>query len=513
MKYMDILQLLIFLVFLFSAVANSDHHCPISYCHNNTFPIKYPFRLQGQQTPNCNYTDLRCSSEGAVILDLPALGDFYVRDIHYGHGRPLILLYDPGNCLPNRFMSSNISSFHPGVAAHSLDYTFYSCPPHLISPSKFSAIGCLSNSSSTTVATRTVSSRIMTELYRCKEIATSSMPVAGRHPPDFIGNQNDFVLEWLASCESCPYEEQEWVSFHIVSMAAIVVSVAAIIMPAIICIGCCISLITTFRKELKVKRWMRKMNVQGPISEFILAIPTIVFLLMIIICCIGCSTHTREICKEIARPATSATTANATGLDDTRIKSCSELIVVQINENRGVLPGKCEKYSCSICLEEYSAKEKYLFVLKWYVHELEDRAKEKVVFICFACSTYTMDRYTREINNEVARRRIIARSSTPSTTLNAATSATTANATGLDDTKIKSCSELIVLDISESGRILPGQCEKYSCSICLEEYGAKEKVRQINLCQHRFHADCIDSWLQKNSTCPICRVSLLDEKL
>lgn len=126
-----------------------------------------------------------------------------------------------------------------------------------------------------------------------------------------------------------------------------------------------------------------------------------------------------------------------------------------------------------------------------------------IVFICIACSSHTIDRYTGEIDNEVPRRRIISRSRTPSEP--------TAVATCLDDSKIKSCSELIVLEMNENGSVVQG--EKHSCSICLDEYSAKEKVRQINSCQHRFHADCVDHWFQKNSICPICRVSLLDEKL
>ncbi|KAL8499688.1 hypothetical protein ACS0TY_019603 [Phlomoides rotata] len=47
-----------------------------------------------------------------------------------------------------------------------------------------------------------------------------------------------------------------------------------------------------------------------------------------------------------------------------------------------------------------------------------------------------------------------------------------------------------------------------SCSICLEEYNGKDKVRNLNQCGHYFHVECIDQWLQKNSSCPVCRTSL-----
>ncbi|PIN02175.1 hypothetical protein CDL12_25320 [Handroanthus impetiginosus] len=65
---------------------------------------------------------------------------------------------------------------------------------------------------------------------------------------------------------------------------------------------------------------------------------------------------------------------------------------------------------------------------------------------------------------------------------------------GLDHSILNSCSELVVLDINED-QIL-GLGENICCSICLEGYKAKEKVRRINLCHHCFHADCVDRWLR-----------------
>ncbi|KAL6633788.1 hypothetical protein ACP70R_026459 [Stipagrostis hirtigluma subsp. patula] len=48
------------------------------------------------------------------------------------------------------------------------------------------------------------------------------------------------------------------------------------------------------------------------------------------------------------------------------------------------------------------------------------------------------------------------------------------------------------------------------CSICLGEYNEKEILRIMPTCRHNFHLECIDVWLQKQTTCPICRVSLKD---
>ncbi|XP_052141819.1 RING-H2 finger protein ATL7-like [Oryza glaberrima] len=48
------------------------------------------------------------------------------------------------------------------------------------------------------------------------------------------------------------------------------------------------------------------------------------------------------------------------------------------------------------------------------------------------------------------------------------------------------------------------------CSICLGEYNEKEILRIMPKCRHNFHLSCIDVWLQKQTTCPICRISLKD---
>ncbi|KAK3141753.1 hypothetical protein QOZ80_4BG0337920 [Eleusine coracana subsp. coracana] len=46
------------------------------------------------------------------------------------------------------------------------------------------------------------------------------------------------------------------------------------------------------------------------------------------------------------------------------------------------------------------------------------------------------------------------------------------------------------------------------CSICLGEYKEKEILRIVPACHHNFHLACLDLWLQKQTTCPICRISL-----
>nr|XP_018676083.1 PREDICTED: RING-H2 finger protein ATL64-like [Musa acuminata subsp. malaccensis] len=50
--------------------------------------------------------------------------------------------------------------------------------------------------------------------------------------------------------------------------------------------------------------------------------------------------------------------------------------------------------------------------------------------------------------------------------------------------------------------------EKLECSVCLAEFKQAERGRLLPRCNHRFHADCIDTWLQSHSTCPICRSAI-----
>ncbi|KAG6437587.1 hypothetical protein SASPL_102506 [Salvia splendens] len=50
--------------------------------------------------------------------------------------------------------------------------------------------------------------------------------------------------------------------------------------------------------------------------------------------------------------------------------------------------------------------------------------------------------------------------------------------------------------------------ENTQCSICLSEYQEKEVLRIMPKCGHSFHLCCIDTWLRKQSTCPVCRLSI-----
>lgn len=51
------------------------------------------------------------------------------------------------------------------------------------------------------------------------------------------------------------------------------------------------------------------------------------------------------------------------------------------------------------------------------------------------------------------------------------------------------------------------------CAVCLGDYQKNEVLRQLPVCSHIFHKDCVDEWLVKNSTCPLCRTLLFQQEI
>lgn len=46
------------------------------------------------------------------------------------------------------------------------------------------------------------------------------------------------------------------------------------------------------------------------------------------------------------------------------------------------------------------------------------------------------------------------------------------------------------------------------CAVCLNEFEDDETLRLIPKCDHVFHPECIDAWLESHVTCPVCRADL-----
>ncbi|RWR96428.1 RING-H2 zinc finger protein RHA4a-like protein isoform X1 [Cinnamomum micranthum f. kanehirae] len=51
------------------------------------------------------------------------------------------------------------------------------------------------------------------------------------------------------------------------------------------------------------------------------------------------------------------------------------------------------------------------------------------------------------------------------------------------------------------------------CCVCLGDFEIKEQLHQIPSCKHMFHLECIHHWLMSNTTCPLCRASILPTKM
>merc|ERR1712129_120503 len=60
--------------------------------------------------------------------------------------------------------------------------------------------------------------------------------------------------------------------------------------------------------------------------------------------------------------------------------------------------------------------------------------------------------------------------------------------------------------------------EKYSpqqhphlieCELCLEEYQEGDELLRLP-CAHRFHSKCLEPWLQRSYTCPLCQTDTFE---
>ncbi|GKV06669.1 hypothetical protein SLEP1_g18529 [Rubroshorea leprosula] len=52
---------------------------------------------------------------------------------------------------------------------------------------------------------------------------------------------------------------------------------------------------------------------------------------------------------------------------------------------------------------------------------------------------------------------------------------------------------------------LKGSKQGLECSVCLSKFEDIEILRLLPKCKHAFHINCIDRWLEKHSSCPLCR--------
>ncbi|XP_060179831.1 RING-H2 finger protein ATL29-like [Lycium barbarum] len=80
----------------------------------------------------------------------------------------------------------------------------------------------------------------------------------------------------------------------------------------------------------------------------------------------------------------------------------------------------------------------------------------------------------------------------------------TKNVLGLDPLIIQSFPTFIYSSVQDYGEGKFG----LECAICLNEFVDDSLMRLLTSCNHVFHQECIDYWLESHKTCPVCRASL-----
>jgi len=50
----------------------------------------------------------------------------------------------------------------------------------------------------------------------------------------------------------------------------------------------------------------------------------------------------------------------------------------------------------------------------------------------------------------------------------------------------------------------------YRCSICLSDFEKGDTLKTLP-CFHKYHLDCIDQWLIKKKTCPVCQKPIIED--
>lgn len=70
---------------------------------------------------------------------------------------------------------------------------------------------------------------------------------------------------------------------------------------------------------------------------------------------------------------------------------------------------------------------------------------------------------------------------------------------GLDKADINKCGAT-----SEWRQAEHSNDTQQQCMVCLSDFVAGDCVRRLQ-CEHLFHRDCIDEWLQRSAVCPICK--------
>ncbi|KAH6779976.1 hypothetical protein C2S52_011213 [Perilla frutescens var. hirtella] len=424
-------------------------------CSNNTFFIQYPFKLlqEGQNPHHISPYDLKCSRQGIVVLNLPFSGEFYVRNIDYFE--QTIQLYDPGNCLPGRLKNLSLSS-SPFLAVSYQNYTFFSCPPEIPSSRNFTAISCLSNSTDAVVATSAPS--MVDEIRNstgCKVIYSLQIPISPAFEYVNNGIGGDLQLSWIDSNSKGNIRgktSSKPGALTITLVCAITISTALLV--ALFCVGCSLSVIVILDsgEENYQRCWSFRTRFWGR--------------------------GRIRLYSAQQQPQPSATrrddevsfmsSASAAPLGDFSVMSSTQV------------PG-----GNAASLDESSSTPGVTAA----VHSFDYPPTPSSSSVA-AADSYGYDDFSVMPSPEAPS--VVAAAHDDEFFFDAAAD-----------------EELPTEDLIIGGSRCISGPNGDSCPICLGGYKASERLRLIRKCQHCFHADCLEPWLQRKNTCPICRTDVI----
>ncbi|VFQ85973.1 unnamed protein product [Cuscuta campestris] len=70
---------------------------------------------------------------------------------------------------------------------------------------------------------------------------------------------------------------------------------------------------------------------------------------------------------------------------------------------------------------------------------------------------------------------------------------------------VRSNRGMTAAEISRLEKVTQIGGEGGTCSVCLDDFSAGDLITPLTPCSHSFHAGCIEIWLRKSRSCPVCR--------
>ena len=58
--------------------------------------------------------------------------------------------------------------------------------------------------------------------------------------------------------------------------------------------------------------------------------------------------------------------------------------------------------------------------------------------------------------------------------------------------------------------VIPYDGDEVQCAICQVDIVHGEMIRILPRCEHIYHTECIDSWLEREKKCPLCLTEIFE---